>query len=311
MLAAAEGVMRELLAEWASKDLAVALTDCRAVGGGCIHSAWELVLADGRRLFAKTNAAGALTLFQAEVEGLRALAGAAGADLVIPEPLHFGLAGDRAVLVMEWLELSRSGTPGCWAAFGAGLARLHRRSLEEGEERFGWAHDNAIGSAPQRNRWDLDWGRFFADCRLAPQLAWAQERSEGYRGARSLLAATPGWLNGHGAAAALVHGDLWSGNAGLLNQSTAGQDALSGRTRAALFDPAVYRGDREVDLAMAHLFGGFPGAFFNGYQREWPLPSGHEQRRQIYNLYHLLNHANLFGGGYRSQAQACIDHLLS
>lgn len=300
MLAAVEGVMRQLLAGWASDVLAVSLTDCRPVGGGCIHSAWELVLADGRRLFAKTNAAAALSQFQAEVEGLRALADAAGSDLVVPAPLHCGVSGDRAVLVLEWLELGRSEPPGSWTAFGAGLARLHRRSLEEDEKRFGWAHDNVIGAAPQCNRWEPDWGRFFADCRLAPQLTWAQDCGQAYRGAETLLAATPAWLNGHDAVAALVHGDLWRGNAGLLQRGNA----------AAVFDPAVYRADREVDLAMAHLFGGFPAAFFSGYQQEWPLPSGHQQRRRIYNLYHLLNHANLFGGGYRSQAQASIDALL-
>jgi fructosamine-3-kinase len=303
--------MRVLLAEWTREVLAVPLTDCRAVGGGCIHNAWELVLADGRRLFAKTNAAAAHPLFQAEAEGLRVLAAVAGADLAIPEPLHCGLVGDRTLLVMEWLALSRSGTTEGWEAFGAGLARLHRRSLGQGEERFGWAHDNVIGSAPQRNRWDADWGRFFTECRLAPQFAWAQERGVSYRGSGSLLAATRGWLNGHGAVPALVHGDLWAGNVGLLEASGALNGSMRATARGALFDPAVYRGDREVDLAMAHLFGGFPAAFFSGYEQEWPLPSGHEQRRRIYNLYHLLNHANLFGDGYRSQAQDCIDRLLS
>jgi fructosamine-3-kinase len=108
-----------------------------------------------------------------------------------------------------------------------------------------------------------------------------------------------GWLNGHGAEPCLVHGDLWSGNAGLL--------ASGG---GALFDPAVYRGDREVDLAMAQLFGGFPTAFFKGYEQEWPLPTGHRQRRELYNLYHLLNHANLFGGSYWDQAERSIRSLL-
>jgi fructosamine-3-kinase len=110
----------------------------------------------------------------------------------------------------------------------------------------------------------------------------------------------PAWLEQHGAQPCLVHGDLWSGNA-----------ALTASGSGALFDPAVYRGDREVDLAMARLFGGFPEAFFAGYERAWPLPAGHRGRVRLYNLYHLLNHANLFGGGYGRQAQETIDHLLS
>ena len=107
-------------------------------------------------------------------------------------------------------------------------------------------------------------------------------------------------MDQHGAEPCLVHGDLWAGNGALLVDG-----------RGAIFDPAVYWGDREVDLAMAHLFGGFPACFFAGYEGRWPLPPGHRQRREIYNLYHLLNHANLFGGGYWRQAQASIDALLA
>jgi fructosamine-3-kinase len=145
-----------------------------------------------------------------------------------------------------------------------------------------------------------EWGDFFAACRLAPQLEWLRARGGGLRGGDTLLRQVAGWLGGHGAEPCLVHGDLWSGNASLLTMGG-----------GAIFDPAVHRGDREVDLAMARLFGGFPEAFFAGYEAKWPLPRGHQGRVEVYNLYHLLNHANLFGGGYRQQAQACIDRLLS
>jgi fructosamine-3-kinase len=315
------------LSAWLAEELGVSLVGRAPVGGGCIHSAWCLQLAGGGRLFAKTNHLDALPLLQAEAEGLVALHAAADpAALVVPEPLTVAAVGDRAVLVLPWLELGGgrsvgsmgSGTDG-WRGLGAALADLHHRSLvpvvnsaadegttadagtaaENPTSRFGWDRDNWIGSGPQPNGWGDHWGCFFAERRLVPQLERLALRGEPLRGAVELLERVPAWLENHGAEPCLVHGDLWSGNAGLLADR-----------RGALFDPAVYRGDREVDLAMARLFGGFPEAFFAGYEERWPLPAGHRHRVDLYNLYHLLNHANLFGGGYRQQAQACIDALL-
>ena len=120
------------------------------------------------------------------------------------------------------------------------------------------------------------------------------------RGSQRLLQEVEGWLVDHRPEAVLVHGDLWAGNA-----------ALTASGAGALFDPAVHRADREVDLAMAQLFGGFPAHFFEGYAQEWPLPARHGARVGLYNLYHLLNHANLFGGGYIGQAQASLEALLA
>jgi fructosamine-3-kinase len=315
----------DFLSAWLAEELGVRLVARTPVGGGCIHSAWCLELAGGSRLFAKTNRLAALPLLRAEAEGLAALHAVADpAALVVPEPLALAAVGDRAVLVLPWLELGagRSGGAapsgsGGWRAFGAALAALHHRSLATGTGsqtgsatdpatpkaepggRFGWDRDNWIGSGPQPNGWHEHWGRFFTERRLAPQLERLARRDGPLRGAEDLLARVPTWLEQHGAEPCLVHGDLWSGNA-----------ALVAGGRGAVFDPAVYRGDREVDLAMARLFGGFPADFFAGYEEQWPLPSGHRQRVDLYNLYHLLNHANLFGGGYRQQAQACIAALL-
>ncbi len=296
--------MRNALQIWVRRRLGTDLLACRTVAGGCIHTAWALELADGRRLFAKTNTAVALPLLQAEVDGLEALRRAAAGELVIPAPLHCDLEDGTALLTMDWLDLgSRSGGE-AWEAAGAALARLHRRSLEwcPAGPAFGWSRDNFIGSGPQPNGWSQDWGRFFTEQRLEVQLRIAGGRGRRFSGAERLLARTADWLNGHGADPCLVHGDLWSGNTGLLGQ---------GPVRAALFDPAVYRGDREVDLAMARLFGGLPPALFRGYEHTWPLPQGWRFRSHLYNLYHLLNHANLFGGGYGDQAQAVIDGLLA
>ena len=269
-------------------------------GGGCIHRAWQLQLADGRRFFAKTNGAAALPMLQAEAAGLQALAAAADADLVVPRPLHCALVEGEALMVLPWLTLVHGGTSQAWSDFGAGLARLHRRSAAGQPQRFGWSHDNFIGTNPQRNGWQDRWGRFFAERRLGVQLELAAAKGKQLRGGEQLLADLPGWLDAHDPDPCLVHGDLWSGNAALLQDPPL----------PALFDPAVYRGDREVDLAMARLFGGFPADFFLGYGRAWPLPPGDVRRRHVYDLYHLLNHANLFGGGYWRQAQELIDRLI-
>ncbi|MEB3317504.1 MAG: fructosamine kinase family protein [Cyanobacteriota bacterium] len=293
------------LADWLHGQLGVDLLARIPVGGGCIHSAWCLRTSGDNRLFVKTNRAETLPLLEAEAEGLAALARVAPAALRIPEPLALGLAGEEAVLVLPWLELARGGGAAeSWAECGANLARLHRLSLQpEGAAKitqgFGWSRDNFIGASPQCNGWREAWSVFFAECRLQPQLVGLARQGQPMRGAERLLEHLPAWLAGHAPQPCLVHGDLWSGNAALL--------AGGG---ACLFDPAVHRGDREVDLAMARLFGGFPEAFFKGYEEEWPLPGGWRERVTLYNLYHLLNHANLFGGGYGKQAQKVIDSLL-
>lgn len=298
-------------APWLAERLGVELVGCAPVGGGCIHSAWRLDLADGSRLFAKTNGASSLPLLEAEAEGLRALKVAAGNEgPQLPVPLACGLAGPSAVLVLSWLDLEggRSAAQGPpWRRLGAALAGLHRHSLtrscaagDRGGSSFGWPRDNVIGAFPQGNGWDDDWGRFFVERRLVPQLEHLARSGTPLAQAQSLLERAGQWLVDHQPDPSLVHGDLWSGNA-----------AISAGGQGAIFDPAIYRGDREVDLAMARLFGGFPEAFFEGYTETWPLPSGHEFRRDLYNLYHLLNHANLFGGSYLGQCQGQIEKLLS
>lgn len=293
---------------WLAQRFGGPVTGRTPVAGGCMHQAWHVQRAEGAPLFVKTLAAAALPRMVAEAEGLAALAAAAPPELRIPAPLGHGLVGDQAVLVLPWLPLHPHGSSAsAWRGLGMNLARLHRASLEcacapgdRGDGSVGWPRDNWIGATPQINGWGGDWGVFFRDHRLAPQLERLARSGMRLAGMEAMLERVPAWLGSHGAQACLVHGDLWSGNVGLL---AAGQGAI--------FDPAVYRGDREVDLAMAHLFGGFPDAFFRGYCDTWPLPAGHEQRRAIYNLYHLINHANLFGGSYGPQAQRVIQKLLA
>ena len=325
------------LAAWLAERLGAVPLDLEPVGGGCIHRSARLQLADGRRCFLKRNGPALLPVLQAEAEGLAALAAAAERlaaaagrpGPVVPRPLGCDLVGGEAVLLLPWLPLA-AGRPARaqqgWERLGRDLARLHRASRELNRGRgFGWEGDNFIGTAPQRNGWCADWGQFFAERRLRPQLESGRRRGQPWRGAEELLERVPAWLAGHGAEPVLVHGDLWSGNAGLLEEGDPSAEQGGDRRGAlrgdlgghlpggvgALFDPAVSWSDREVDLAMARLFGGFPAAFFAGYQHEWPLAPGTEGRVEIYNLYHLLNHANLFGGGYGGQAQAVIDRLLA
>jgi fructosamine-3-kinase len=172
---------------------------------------------------------------------------------------------------------------------GRMLAALHRNT----SERFGWASDNWIGLSPQANGWSEDWIGFWRERRLLPQL----ERAGLVSKAAPLLERLAGFFPGHRPVPSLLHGDLWRGNAGFTPEG------------AVIFDPAVYYGDREADLAMSELFGGFPRAFYAAYEDAWPLDSGYAQRKNLYNLYHLLNHLNLFGSGYLGQVQAALEKL--
>ncbi len=232
----------------------------------------------------KTNEARFADAFAAEAEGLAALR---AAGVRAPEPLAHGVAAGEAYLLLEYLELEESGD---WAALGRMLAEQHRRH----GPRFGWSRDNTIGATPQRNAWRDDWRTFFAECRLAPQLRLAEEN--GFRLEAGNIA---DMLGQHRPEPSLLHGDLWRGNAGFLADGT-----------PVLFDPAVYYGDREADLAMSELFGGFPREFYAAYEAAYPLDAGYARRKRLYNLYHLLNHLNLFGDGYLEQVQATLGLLL-
>ncbi|MFO7628513.1 MAG: fructosamine kinase family protein [Prochlorococcaceae cyanobacterium] len=304
---------KDPLAVWLAAQLGVRLQARCPVGGGCIHRAWRLELvAEGdspRLLFAKTNRASALPLLQAEAAGLEALgrfcSPAGRAELLVPQPLALAVVGEEAVLVLPWLEFAAGAGDGlsdaAWWAMGEALADLHRGSAQTAPvQGFGWAADNFIGSSPQINGWLPCWRSFFLARRLQPQLEQACRGGLERRQAERLLARAEAMLQNHRPEPVLVHGDLWSGNAGFCG------DGLP-----VLYDPAVYWGDREVDLAMAQLFGGFATPFFRGYDACWPLPDGHQLRVQLYNLYHLLNHLNLFGGSYRGQVLAAMQRLLA
>lgn len=264
----------------------------RPMGGGCINA--TTILLDGTRgYFVKTNGVERLEMFEAEAAGLAELA-AAGA-LRVPETICWGQTGTHSYLVLELLEL---GGPARGATAGQQLAALHRTSAET----FGWSRDNFIGSTPQANRPSRDWVCFWRDQRLGPQLALAARNghARGLQASGDRLLADLDALLTHQPHPALLHGDLWGGNLGYLADG-----------QPVIYDPAVYYGDPEADLAMTELFGGFGPDFYAAYREAWPLDPGYRVRKPLYNLYHVLNHLNLFGAGYLGQARDMIDRLLA
>jgi fructosamine-3-kinase len=266
----------------------------RSVGGGSINEcyAWP---ARGGALFVKVAPPSSAGMFEAEAAGLAELARARA--LRVPQVRACGATATDAFLALEWIEGARA-DPASERRLGEGLAALHAVTAP----RFGWSRDNTIGRTPQLNGWLDSWPEFYRERRLRPQLSLAAANGMAELAAcgERLLEALPGLLAGHRAAASLLHGDLWGGNAGFLPGG-----------EPVLFDPAVYFGDREADLAMTELFGGFPPGFYSAYAEVAPLDSGYSRRKPLYNLYHLLNHANLFGGSYASQAERTMDALLA
>jgi len=266
-----------------------------AVGGGDHRAAYRLDTADGPMFFKCARAEGE-QMFAAEAAGLEALAAAAA--LRIPGVRACGTVDGLAFLALEWVDFTAA-SPECEQRLGRQLAKLHQVLGEA----FGWDRDNTIGATRQVNTWQREWARFFADQRLGVQLALA--RSNGAtarlldRGER-LRERSGELFAGHRPQPSLLHGDLWGGNW-----------AADDRGQPVLFDPAVYFGDREVDVAMTRLFGGFGPAFYSAYDAEWPLVAGAGSRVALYNLYHVLNHFNLFGGAYHAQAQRMVDALLA
>ncbi len=269
-------------------------------GGGCINTTCILHHgADAAPLaFLKLNRAECLAMFEAEAAALTELA-AVDSGLRVPRPLGCGVSANQAWLLLEFLPLvkSRPDSERDFAAMGAGLARLHRTRSANGCH--GWSRDNTIGSTPQPNPWTRDWAAFLRDHRLAPQFDLAARQGRVFQDATRLLERVPVLLADHQPEPSLLHGDLWSGNAAFLLDGT-----------PAVFDPASYYGDRETDLAFSRMFGGFPAAFYTAYESEWPMPPGHQQRARLYNLYHLLNHFNLFGIPYDQQAESVMAGLL-
>lgn len=266
-----------------------------SVGGGDINVAYRLQ-SDNVDWFIKTNRASLATMFAAEAAGLRELA--ALNEVRVPKVIEHGQCGGQAYLVLEYIALT--GLHGNSARlFGAQLARLHRKA----QPYFGWPIDNTIGSTPQYNQRHDDWVTFWQTQRLGKQLEFAA--GNGYTGSlqrkgEKLLEKIPVFFTDYRPQPSLLHGDLWGGNA-----------SADHKGNPVMYDPACYYGDREADIAMTELFGGFGADFYAAYQAEYALDAGYKTRKTLYNLYHILNHLNLFGGGYRHQAENMMDRLLA
>ncbi len=263
------------------------------LAGGSINNAFRV--GDGEQaFFVKTNRARLHGMFEAEATALQALT---DADAIrVPRPVATGIHGHESYLVLSWLDIA--GQPDA-QRFGERMAALHRNTAE----RFGFAIDNTIGSTAQLNAWTDDWVDFWRKQRLGYQLDLALHNGFGhglYDLGQQLIERTPAFFDGYRPVPSLLHGDLWSGNWG---GGPGGEPVI--------FDPASYYGDRETDLAMMELFGSPGRGFFDAYDAAWPIDRGHAIRKNFYNLYHILNHANLFGAGYARQAENMIEALLA
>lgn len=264
-------------------------------GGGCINTAYRLQ-GKGKAYFVKLNRRELVDMFEAEFIGLNEVAQTA--TVRVPRPVCCGVANGQSYLAMECLGLS-SASSRSGRLLGHRLAEMHKIP----QPFFGWHRDNTIGSTPQPNQRHDNWIEFWASQRLGFQLDLAGKRScsrqlqnEGGK----LLERLPKLFTDYVPKASLLHGDLWGGNY-----------AADETGEPVIFDPACYYGDREADLAMTELFGGFGRDFYSAYNQAYPLDVGYSTRKTLYNLYHILNHFNLFGGGYLAQAESMLGRLLA
>ena len=261
--------------------------------GGDVASAARVEAANGQQFFLKTLAASGAPLLAAEARGLQELRQSSA--IRVPELIGCGATEDRAWLLLEWLELQARGDE--WA-LGQSLARMHQINATE----FGSHADNFIGPTRQINKSASSWEDFYASNRLRIQLSLAAQAgapAELIAAGNTLLENIGHWFTRYQPVPSLLHGDLWSGNKGFLPGG-----------EPVVFDPAVYYGDRETDLAMTRLFAGFNEDFYAGYHDVWPLDAGASARQPLYQLYHVLNHFNIFGGSYLEQAHGMIGRLL-
>lgn len=263
------------------------------VDGGCINEAYR-ISDDNKSYFVKVNSASQAAMFESEFKGLTEII--ASQSVRAPHPIAVGQTQTESYLIMEYIEMAGKNSDD---SLGQQLAAMHRCSKPQ----FGWVQNNTIGSTLQINAESDDWGLFWRDQRLRYQLQLAKQKRASTRlldDGDKLLDLVPAFFSNYNPQPSLLHGDLWGGN---YSSDTNGNPVI--------YDPACYYGDRETDIAMTELFGGFGKSFYEMYNQTWPLDEGYKVRRKLYNLYHVLNHFNLFGGGYMRQAEGMINSLLS
>jgi len=292
-LAVFDSLHRQSHDSWDRSQLSSAVW--KPLSGGSINQAYRVDIGS-KCFFVKLHAAKYSSMFEAEAVGLGAIAD----TKTIRVPDVYACAADEHAswLVMEYINLA-SHTHASEQLFAHQLAMMHGCMGES----FGWVRDNTIGTTPQCNRQHDDWFVFYREHRLAYQLQLAKQKGLGLRllhKGEQLQASLQVFFKGYQPQPSLLHGDLWSGN---FSADSVGQPVI--------YDPAVYYGDRETDIAMTELFGGLSDSFYAAYDELYPLDAGYGVRKKLYNLYHILNHANLFGASYVSQAENMMDSLLA
>jgi protein-ribulosamine 3-kinase len=266
----------------------------RSMGGGSINAAFLLSGDDGQQFFVKTNQTGRKAMFEAEARGLQEIA--SSNTIKVPKSVCFGENQLQSYIVLEYLDMAGRADQ---QVLGEQLAAMHHVTAEK----FGWKINNTIGATHQPNDWTVNWLDFWRDQRLGFQLRLAEK--QGYGGellslGEKLLVEMPKLFDGQEIKPSMLHGDLWGGNVAGLKDAT-----------PVIFDPAFYYGDREADIAMTYVFGGFDPDFYASYQNAFPLDDGFAVRKTFYNIYHIINHLNLFGGGYHGQAIHMLEQVLA
>lgn len=265
----------------------------KEIGGGCINSAYKI--SDGKTdWFVKTNTASLIDMFTSEAESLNEMA--SSNTVKVPRALCSGTAGEHSYLVLDYLDLTGAAD---MPLFANQLAAMHKNTAAT----FGWHRSNVIGATTQENTEKNNWLDFWREQRLNFQLELAQESGCGkelLKQGERLSDCLDEFFVDHEPQPSMLHGDLWGGNYSALKNGA-----------PVIFDPAFYYGDREADIAMTSLFGGFNQSFYDAYNKAWPLDAGFETRKNIYNLYHIINHFNLFGGGYETQAVAMVHQIMN
>ncbi len=274
----------------------ITIEDSRSVSGGCINQAYKLTDNLNNQWFIKTNDTSKASMFLAEELGLKEIEDSN--TIRVPKTICNGTSttGSFSYLVLEYIPLNASVNQ---KETGYLLAKMHQHQMNS----FGWKIDNTIGATPQSNKQHSNWVSFWREERLMFQLELAHQKgysNKDYDDGLKLAEELEVFFESHSPVASLLHGDLWGGNC-----------AMDEKNQPVIFDPAVYYGDRETDIAMTELFGGFNSEFYAAYNSEYPLDEGYKVRKTLYNLYHILNHYNLFGGGYASQAANMTRSLLS
>ena len=259
------------------------LENTLSIGGGCINQAYKLV-GKNKSYFVKLNTAVKVEMFAVEALGLKQMYETQ--TITIPQPICWGVSQSNCYLVLEYYDFGR-GNQDSWRNMGRQLALMHDKGVST---RFGWQENNTIGSTPQINDWYDNWGDFFAQKRIGYQLQLARRNGGSFANSNEAIEKIRDLLSFHCVTPALVHGDLWSGN------------LYYGKDKAFFIDPAIYFGDRCIELAFTHLFGGFGQSFYAAYNEVLPIPDYFLELKDLYNIYPLLVHARLFGAQYYQSA---------